>query len=139
MDFSSILTRETCAKCKVCCEFSKESLIYVPKGLEVKEQENGLFVCEHRCENAGCMLGKNKPMECAAWPFSLSRRGNELLLVLEHSCPELNKKEMLGKAKKFAAEAVAPVLLEYSKLHLNTLREHDDRNEIILSIVYAQF
>jgi len=127
----SILKHETCAKCKICCVFKKESLVYVPKGIEVKEQKNGMFACAHHSENMGCKLGKNKPLECAAWPFSVSRRGKELLLVLEHSCPELNKKERLQEAKTFALEKLSPSLLEYSKQHLDTLREYDEKNEII--------
>lgn len=127
----SILKHETCAECKICCVFKEESLVYVPKGIEVKEQKNGLFACAHRCENMGCTLGKNKPVECAAWPFSVSRRGKELLLVLEHSCPELNKKEKLQAAKAFALEVIAPTLLEYSRRHLNKLREYEERNKII--------
>lgn len=111
--------------------FKKESLVYVPKGIEVKEQKNGLFACAHHCENMGCTLGKDKPVECAAWPFSVSRRGKELLLVLEHTCPELNKKEKLQEAKIFALEMVAPALLEYSRQHLDTLREYEERNKIM--------
>jgi hypothetical protein len=111
--------------------FKKESLVYVPKGIEVKEQENGMFTCVHRCENTGCALGKNKPIECAAWPFSLSKRGSELLLILEHSCPKLNKKEKLGAAKEFALNVVAQNLLEYSRNNLDSLREYDCKSEII--------
>ncbi len=76
-------------------------------------------------------MGKDKPIECAAWPFSISKRGKELLLVLEHTCPELNKKEKLEKAKAFALKVIAPALLEYSKQNIDTLREYDERNEII--------
>jgi hypothetical protein len=43
----------------------------------------------------------------------------------------LNKKEKKEKVKNFALEIVAPILLEYSKRHLNTLREYDKKNEII--------
>jgi len=131
MDFSPILKREDCASCKVCCVFKPESLVYVPKGVEVKQREDGVFVCVHRCRSFGCTLGKNKPMECAAWPFSVSKCGSELLLVLEHSCPELNKKEKAEDVKKFAWETVAPVLMEYSKQHLDTLREYDKKNTVI--------
>jgi len=127
----SILKHETCAKCKICCTFKKESLVYVPKGIEVKEQKNDLFACVHHCENMGCKLKKNKPLECAAWPFSVSKRGKELLFVLEHSCPELNKKERLQEAKKFGLEKVAPALLEYSRQNLDTLREYDEKNKIM--------
>jgi len=131
MDFAHILKHETCARCKNCCVFKKESLVYVPKGIEVSEQSDGIFVCVHRCENAGCLMGEDKPIECAAWPFSISKRGKELLLVLEHSCPELNKKEKLEKAKAFALKVIAPALLEYSKQNIDTLREYDEKNEII--------
>lgn len=126
-----MLKHETCAKCKMCCVFKPESLIYVPKGIEVKAQDDGMFVCVHRSEGVGCSLGKDKPVECAAWPFSISKRGDELLLVLEHSCPELNKEEKLEEAKKFALENVAPVLLEYARKNLDTLREYDERNYVI--------
>jgi Pyruvate/2-oxoacid:ferredoxin oxidoreductase delta subunit len=134
MDFSPILKHETCARCKLCCVFKPESLVYVPKNVEVKEREDGMFACVHRCKGFGCLLRKNKPMECAAWPFSVSKRGSELLLVLEHTCPELNKKEKAEAAEKFALEIVAPALLEYSKQHLDTLREHDARNRVIKTI-----
>jgi hypothetical protein len=130
MDFSPILTLKTCASCKVCCVFARESLVYVPRGIEVKEQANGTFACVHRCEDFGCVLGKDKPMECAAWPFSISKRGNELLLILEHSCPELNKKEKFEAAKEFALRVVAQKLLEYSRNHLDTLREYDGKSLI---------
>jgi len=129
MDFSSILTHETCAKCRNCCVFKKESLIYVPNGIEVKEQSDGMFVCAHRNENAGCALGKNKPMECAAWPFSIAKRGNELLLVLERSCPELEDTETI---KKFAIETVAPVLLAYYQRNLTKIRDFDKLLQIEL-------
>jgi len=76
-------------------------------------------------------LGKNKPIECAAWPFSVSKRGKELLLVLEHSCPELNREEKAERAKKFALEIIAPALLEYSRQNPDTLREYDERNRVI--------
>ena len=89
-----------------------------------------MFACVH-CSESGCALGENKPLECAAWPFSVSKRGDELLLVLEHSCPELNKKERFEEIKKFALEHVAPALLEYSRQNLSTLREYDERNKII--------
>ncbi|MCL1967177.1 MAG: hypothetical protein FWF67_04785 [Fibromonadales bacterium] len=131
MDFAHILKHETCANCKNCCVFKKESLVYVPKGIEVEEQSDGMFACVHRCENAGCTLGKNKPMECAAWPFSVSKRGKELLLVLEHSCPELNKAEKAERVKKFALEVIAPALLAYSRKNRDTLREYDKKNRII--------
>jgi Pyruvate/2-oxoacid:ferredoxin oxidoreductase delta subunit len=131
MNFNPILKHETCAKCKVCCVFKRESLVYVPKGVEVKEQSDGTYACVHRCKNAGCLMGKNKPMECAAWPFSVSKRGKELLLVLEHTCQYLNKKEKFSDVQNFALEVVAPVLMEYSRQHLDTLREHDERNLVI--------
>ncbi|MCL2101525.1 MAG: hypothetical protein FWH22_07415, partial [Fibromonadales bacterium] len=86
--------------CKICCKFKPESLIYAPKEIELKEQD-GMFACVH-CSESGCALEENKPLECAAWPFSVSKRGDELLLVLEHSCPELNKKERFEEIKKFA-------------------------------------
>lgn len=136
MDFAPILNHEDCARCKICCVFKKESLVYVPKGIKTEEQSNGMFACIHRCENMGCLLGKNKPIECAAWPFSISKRGRELLLVLEHSCLELNKKEKFESAKKFAIEVVAPVLLPYSRQNLNTLREHNEKNEILKIFLY---
>ena len=126
MDITPILKQEICAKCKICCVFKPRSLIYVPKGIETVKQKNGIFACIHHCENTGCKLGKDKPMECKAWPFSVSKRGNELLLVLERSCPELNKKEKLNKVKKFAIENIATDLLEYSRKNLDTLREYDE-------------
>jgi len=132
MPLTPILTNETCAKCRNCCIFKKESLMYVPKGIDVKEQSDGQFVCVHRNENAGCALGKNKPVECAAWPFSVSKRGSELLLVLECSCPELKGTETV---KKFAEKNIVPLLQGHSMQNLDTLREYDERNEIIFYIL----
>jgi len=129
MDFSPILTSDVCAKCKNCCIFKKESLIYVPEGIEVREQNDGMFVCAHRNENFGCSLGKNKPVECAAWPFSIAKLGNELFLVLERSCRELEGTETI---KKFAMEIVASVLLTYYRRNLAKIRDYNKLSQVKL-------
>jgi len=86
-------------------------------------QSDGMFVCAHRDENFGCALGKDKPIECAAWPFSIAKRGSEFLLVLERSCSELKNTEMV---KKFAMETVAPSLLAYYRRNLSKIRDYNN-------------
>ena len=96
---TEILSREACAKCRVCCVFDKDDIWEIPvispetaeyikknidENAELEPYEDGyrfvmhfkdgdeLTYCPMLTEN-GCALGDNKPFDCRVWPFRVNR------------------------------------------------------------------
>lgn len=110
---TEILSRKSCAKCRICCVFDREDswempLIEPELAALIKEEhpnvkmkktgensrcmifdaeydEKGLSRCPMLTEN-GCGLGDDKPFDCRIWPFRIMRRGDCLLLTLSPVC-----------------------------------------------------
>lgn len=115
----SILSKETCAACKICCNYSVKSLWDIP-GFTSEEYQNIVktfpkFESKSYCKNNlyyfkmdklddnkylcpflgdyGCILGKIKPFKCAIWPFYIVNHGNEIYLAISNVCPNLRNIE----------------------------------------------
>ena len=100
---SKILSKEECAKCRICCCFdsydiwetpyisqtlaSKILQEYTPKQEFIKkenhflfkmdkEQNADLYYCPMLDNEKGCILGDDKPFDCRIWP--LTKTANEL-------------------------------------------------------------
>ena len=99
-----ILSRESCAKCRVCCGFDRDDVWEIPvvtahtaeiikqkvadcPELEAYEDgyrfvmhfdDEGMAYCPMLTEN-GCLLGDDKPFDCRVWPFRINRISDELL------------------------------------------------------------
>ena len=112
----SILSKETCANCKVCCNYSPEALWDIP-GFTLEEYQNVIkkfpeYASKSYCKNnlyyfemnklhskkylcpflndCGCTLGDLKPFKCAIWPFYIVNYENQVYLALSNVCPNLN-------------------------------------------------
>lgn len=115
----SILSPKTCADCKICCNYSPESLWDIP-GFTLEEYQNiikkfpkyepksycknNLYYFEmnqlnskkYLCPflgNCGCTLGDLKPFKCAIWPFYIVNHENQIYLALSNVCPNLDNIE----------------------------------------------
>ena len=99
-----ILSRESCAKCRICCGFDRDDVWEIPvvtaqtaeiirqkvtdcPELEAYEDgyrfvmhfdDEGMAYCPMLTEN-GCLLGDDKPFDCRVWPFRINRISDELL------------------------------------------------------------
>lgn len=102
---TEILSREACAKCRVCCVFDKDDIWEIPvispetaeyikknidENAELEPYEDGYrFVMQFKdgdeltycpmLTEKGCALGDNKPFDCRVWPFRVNRISENLL------------------------------------------------------------
>lgn len=108
---TSILNRETCKLCQICCRYN-DSDVWDAPGFTGKEleralthvsspiyEERGLFFFRMKKENdqytcplltkTGCCLGTEKPFKCAIWPLYVVHFHNRLALVVSDECPSI--------------------------------------------------
>lgn len=109
-----ILKPNTCKECKICCNYSKESLWDIP-GFTEKEYKRTIlefpemkaisytknnlyyftplkkgttYLCPFLSDN-GCKLGNNKPFKCAIWPLYVVTKENEKYIAVSKVCPNI--------------------------------------------------
>ncbi len=91
-----------CLKCDGCCQFKSEDSPWRPKtgaqeGFEASVDEKGyvkaIAACgNHFCQffntdNHHCKVYDKRPLECALYPFILSRAGNDVNVFVHLACP----------------------------------------------------
>lgn len=143
---TEILSRESCAACKVCCLFDREDCWEMPlikpdlaaaiekdyPEVKIKKTgvcgvfepdfgEDGLAVCPMLGEK-GCRLGENKPFDCRIWPFRVMKKGNLLLLTLSPVCETVSKLSV-SKISRFA-EKISPQIFEEAKRNPEMIKDY---------------
>lgn len=132
---TEILSRETCAKCRLCCVFDRydlwetpsienelkeyirqninDNIEYVKKGdmwlFKMNESNDGLYYCPMLSES-GCILGENKPFECAIWPYRIMEVEGKRAISIAPICESVNAlplSTVLSFAKKIAKKIFA--------------------------------
>lgn len=135
---SKILSKQECAKCKFCCSFRRQSLWETPV-FEWREKMDLLPLYktqnpdeEVRClyleDGKGCTLSlQKKPFDCKIWPLRVvkSPASNELEIVLEPTCPALQKLP-LSQIKDFVNSELKETILEYANSHPEIVKEDSD-------------
>lgn len=112
-----ILSQETCAVCKNCCNYSSKSLWDIPgftqneyerviarypELISISYHKNSLYYFEtlqtdndkYLCPfltNDGCVLGKEKPTKCAMWPLYAVNHDKKVYLAISNVCPNIKK------------------------------------------------
>lgn len=109
-----ILSKNDCAKCRVCCGFVESDkweipLIFAENKPKIEEKtgislekrgseyvfpmtfdgEKVVF-CPASSEN-GCTLGELKPLDCAIWPFRVNSLGNFRVITVSPVCESVSK------------------------------------------------
>ena len=140
---SEILSREECAKCRICCSFDSYDIWeapFVTKELAAKihgeisadieliekspnggvlkmpkEQDEDLYYCNVLDKSKGCILGKDKPFECSIWPLRVMNFCGKRVIALSPVCPVVMSRPV---------EKVAAVAKKLSK----TIFEQADKN-----------
>lgn len=110
---TSILKRETCAKCLICCHYTEDDKWDAP-GFTKEEFENNFIEqkCNFYCLNnlfylemeqinneyicpllsaSGCKLDTKKPFKCAIWPLYVVKINDKIALMVSDICPYINK------------------------------------------------
>ena len=110
-----LITRNDCAKCKICCKFEKDELIdapmfnkqqvnYIRKNISNKIKftyHNGAYQInlikyknKYKCpllSPKGCVLPNiYRPFDCESWPFYIMAKNNKFVITKSNVCPIFN-------------------------------------------------
>ncbi len=132
---SGILSKEECAKCRICCCFDSSDIWEAPvitkeKQAEIlknynpnqrfvqkdgntildmkKEDNEDLYYCSMLSHETGCIMKDNKPFDCRIWPFRIMSLNGTWVITLSPVCPVV-KTRPLDKLCE-AAERLAPII-----------------------------
>lgn len=113
-----LLSREECAKCKICCCFDSDDIWEAPvitdemadkivksvvnqnfivqndvRILKMdKEYDKDLYYCSLLDHNTGCIMKDQKPFDCKIWPFRVMDFDGRLVITLSPVCPIIKTK-----------------------------------------------
>ena len=157
---SSILSKQSCASCKFCCSFRRQSLwetpLFPPEVVEklshpneygvVGEFRDGQIVlggyrtddteeevpCTFLNPHKGCILkAEDKPFDCSIWPLRIMNKGGKLVIALTPTCPAIG-----AVPSKTLVELVhsglGEKIFEYVQTHPYIVKEYKDGFPIIL-------
>ena len=145
---TEILSRETCADCKICCTFDnydvwetpiltnelKEKILelkpsqkFIPKGSSFlfrmeKADDEALFLCPMLSEN-GCILGDEKPFDCKIWPFRVMNFKGRRVITLSPVCPSVFKKP-IGELVDFLNKGLSKRIFQEADKNPDIVKEY---------------
>ena len=150
----SILSPSECAECKFCCSFRRCSLWETPRFDAEQTAElqrkyprakfkpaDGVFTVdldgryrtddskeEALCwfnEGKGCILGKDKPFECAVWPLRVMRKDGCLVIVLSPGCRVLSSKP-LSVIQQLVDDGLGAKIFEHARKIPEYVRDYKE-------------
>lgn len=110
----NLLSKEECAKCRICCCFDSSDIWEAPvitqskaeqilreykPGQEFvkreghtllkmeKEPDSDLYYCSLLDRSKGCIMGDEKPFDCKIWPFRVMSLNGVNVITLSPVCP----------------------------------------------------
>jgi len=149
---SSILSKNTCAACKFCCSFRRQSLwetpLFPPEVAEklskpneygvVGEFRGGQIIlggyrtddpeeevpCTFMDPQKGCILkGEDKPFDCSIWPLRIMNKDGQLVIALTPTCPAIGAAP--DKALVDLVQGgLGERIFEYAKTHPYIVKEY---------------
>lgn len=107
---------EYCLKCQGCCRFAEENSPWQPCLLRseaealgqkkiqvVKPAGKDYFICSLLDpEDNKCKIYSARPFECQIYPFLINRRGGEVFLAVDLSCPLAKEKFNSSEFKQYS-------------------------------------
>jgi len=157
---SQILSKSSCAACKFCCSFRRQSLwetpLFPPEVAQklskpneygvVGEFRDGQIVlggyktgdpeeevtCTFLDPERGCIMkGEDKPFDCSIWPLRIMRKDGELVIALTPTCPSIGA--VPSKALvDLVQDGLGDKIFEYAKAHPYIIKEYREGFPIIL-------
>ena len=149
---SSILAKSSCAACKFCCSFRRQSLwetpLFPPEVAEklsnpneygvVGEFRDGQIIlggyrtddpeeevpCTFLDPHKGCILKpEDKPFDCSIWPLRIMRKDGELVIALTPSCPSIGATPR-PELIELVKSGLGEQIFEYAKTHPYIVKEY---------------
>ena len=156
---SSILSKSSCAACKFCCSFRRQSLwetpLFLPEVVEklskpneygvVGEFRNGQIVlggyktgdpeeevpCTFLDPHRGCILKpEDKPFDCSIWPLRIMNKDGELVIALTPTCPSIGATPS-PELIELVKNGLGEKILAYAKAHPYIIKEYRDGFPIV--------
>lgn len=154
---TEILSRNTCANCRLCCIFDaseiwetpiitpelKEKILkevdsktrFITKGnCSLFRLENidsqGLYHCPMLREN-GCILGEGKPFDCSIWPFRIMNVCGRRAITIAPICPAVTSVP-LSRLLDFIKGSFSENIFIYADMHSEIVKDYDDSYPILL-------
>lgn len=145
---TEILSRETCAGCKICCTFDNYDIWETPvvsgelkeKILKLKPEQKfihkdnsylfrmekaddqPLFLCPMLGEK-GCILGNDKPFDCRIWPFRIMNLNGNRVITLSPVCPSIYKKP-IGELVNFLNKGLAKQIFKEAAINPDIVKKY---------------
>ena len=156
---SRVLLRSSCAACKFCCSFRRQSLwetpLFPPEVVEklskpneygvVGEFRDGQIVlggyktadpeeevpCTFLDPQKGCILKpEDKPFDCSIWPLRILRKDGELVIALTPTCPSIGAVPSKALAE-LVNSGLGDKIFEYAKTHPYIIKKYREGFPII--------
>ena len=159
---SRVLSRSSCAACKFCCSFRRQSLwetpLFPPEVTEklskpneygvVGEFRDGQIVlggyktgdpeeevpCTFLDPERGCILKpEDKPFDCSIWPLRIMNKDGKLVIALTPTCPSIGA--VPNKALvDLVQDGLGDKIFEYTTTHPYIIKEYREGFPIILTL-----
>lgn len=155
---TKLLSRETCAKCRLCCVFdhydvwetpvlsqeiknNAEKLLpnaeFVSKGtcsylFRIREfDDDDLFLCPLLDPQKGCRLGTEKPFDCQIWPFRIMELDGRQAITIAPIC-EAMMAQPIGTLLSFLKEGLADTIFDYAAENPDVVKPYDSMYPVLL-------
>lgn len=150
-----LLSREECAKCKICCSFDDYDIWetpiiddelkvkvlklnpeqkFVTKGSSSilrmeKDVQEDLYFCSLLDRQKGCILGDEKPFDCRIWPFRVMRLDKRLVITLSPVCPVVQTRPL--SLIKEVCDELAPVIYAQAQKNPDIVKNYIENFPIL--------
>lgn len=155
---TKLLSRSTCASCKLCCQFSSYDIwstpvLNVETLTRVREilpdaqflckaedawlfrvtslDENDSFACPLLDPETGCRLGEEKPFICRIWPVQMMEIDGRQAITLSPVC-EAMLKLPLDTLLRFVKDDLAETIFAYADKHPNEVLPYDGVSPVLI-------
>ncbi len=157
---SKILSKTSCAACKFCCSFRRQSLwetpLFPPEVAEKLSRENEYGVvgefrdgqiilggyrtddpeeevpCTFLDPQKGCILkGEDKPFDCSIWPLRIMNKDGKLVIALTPTCSAIGAVPSQALVE-LVQNGLGEKIFEYAKTHPYIIKEYKEGFPIIL-------
>ena len=159
---SRVLSRSSCAACKFCCSFRRQSLwetpLFPPEVAEklskpneygvVGEFRDGQIIlggyrtddpeeevpCTFLDPHKGCILKpEDKPFDCSIWPLRIMNKEGRLVIALTPTCPSIGAVPSQALVN-LVKNGLGDKIFEYAKAHPYIIKEYREGFPIILTL-----
>ena len=149
---SKVLSKSSCAACKFCCSFRRQSLwetpLFPPEVVEklslpneygvVGKFRDGQIVlggyrtddteeevpCTFLDPERGCILKpEDKPFDCSIWPLRIMNKDGELVIALTPTCPSIGATPS-PELIELVKNGLGEKILTYAKEHPYIIKEY---------------